>query len=303
MFVFGSSLVDNGNSKVDYLPYGIDFPFGPSGRFTNGKNVIDLLGEHWGIPTYIPPFTDPSTKGKKIVYGVTFASEGSGILDDSGAIAKFEAVTLPDLEMQLRSKSRESLPKFLFVVGSRGNSLHYFMGLVNSNVSLEEFTAKLTTTLIHQLERLYNLGARKFALMSINPNGCTPMARARFSGSRWLCCAQSLNRAVHIFNVHLKTSCFCQYKVIRDIIRDPAFKGFNTTRTSCCEVAAINEGGAGILCKRGGSICTNRSNHAFFFFNGLHPTEAVNLVIANVAYASNFNAEVHPMNLKQLSEI
>lgn len=95
MFVFGSSLVDNGNNnfikntiaKVDFLPYGIDFPFGPSGRFTNGKNVIDLLGEHLGILSYIPPFTDPSTKGKKLVSGVNYASGGSGILDDTGAFA------------------------------------------------------------------------------------------------------------------------------------------------------------------------------------------------------------------------
>ncbi|CAA3020668.1 GDSL esterase lipase At1g29670-like [Olea europaea subsp. europaea] len=258
MFVFGSSLVDNGNNNfikntianVDFLPYGIDFPFGPSGRFTNGKNVIDLLGEHLGILSYIPPFTDPSTKGKKLVSGVNYASGGSGILDDTGAFAgnvmnlnaqirNFESVTLPDLEVQLRSKSRESLPQFLFVVGSGGNdySLNYFMGMVNSNVSLEEFTANLTTTFSHQLKRLYNLGARKFALMAINPNGCSPMARA--SSLTRDGCVQHLNRAVHLFNARLKTLVVTlraqmpgsvlvfvnSYKVIRDIIRDPASKG------------------------------------------------------------------------------
>lgn len=92
MFVFGSSLVDNGNNnflqnkaKVNYLPYGIDFPYGPSGRYTNGKNVIDLLGEQLQLPGLIPPFADPSTKGSKIVHGVNFASGGSGILDDTGS--------------------------------------------------------------------------------------------------------------------------------------------------------------------------------------------------------------------------
>lgn len=95
MFVFGSSLVDNGNNnflensraKADYFPYGIDFPLGPSGRFTNGKNVIDLLGHYLGLPSSIPPFFDPSTKGKKIVHGVNYASGGSGILDNTGSIA------------------------------------------------------------------------------------------------------------------------------------------------------------------------------------------------------------------------
>lgn len=93
MFVFGSSLVDNGNnnflstvSNADYLPYGVDFPFGPSGRFTNGKNVVDLFIDRLGFPSYTPPFLDPSTKGPKIAYGVNFASGGSGIMDDTGSI-------------------------------------------------------------------------------------------------------------------------------------------------------------------------------------------------------------------------
>ncbi|KAL5745624.1 hypothetical protein ACOSP7_026770 [Xanthoceras sorbifolium] len=96
MFVFGSSLVDNGNNnflenslaRADYLPYGVDFPWGPSGRFTNGKNVIDLLGEKLKLPSLIPTFSDSSTKGTKIVHGVNFASAASGILDDTGSLAR-----------------------------------------------------------------------------------------------------------------------------------------------------------------------------------------------------------------------
>lgn len=51
MFVFGDSLVDNGNNnylnslaRANFAPYGIDFSEGPTGRFTNGKTVIDILG-------------------------------------------------------------------------------------------------------------------------------------------------------------------------------------------------------------------------------------------------------------------
>lgn len=86
--------MDNGNNnflhnmaKADYSPYGIDFPLGPSGRFTNGRNVVDLLGEFLELPSLIPPFADPSTKGLKVINGVNFASGGSGILDDTGSIA------------------------------------------------------------------------------------------------------------------------------------------------------------------------------------------------------------------------
>ena len=51
-FIFGDSLVDNGNNnrlsslaKANYLPYGIDFPNGPTGRFSNGKTTVDVIGE------------------------------------------------------------------------------------------------------------------------------------------------------------------------------------------------------------------------------------------------------------------
>lgn len=51
MFAFGDSLIDAGNNnfissiaKSNYYPYGIDFRGGPSGRFTNGRTFVDMLG-------------------------------------------------------------------------------------------------------------------------------------------------------------------------------------------------------------------------------------------------------------------
>lgn len=50
-FIFGDSVSDNGNNnllptlaKVNYSPYGVDFPQGPTGRFCNGRNIVDVLG-------------------------------------------------------------------------------------------------------------------------------------------------------------------------------------------------------------------------------------------------------------------
>lgn len=51
MFIFGDSLIDNGNNnnlasfaKANYLPYGIDFNGGPTGRFSNGYTMVDEIG-------------------------------------------------------------------------------------------------------------------------------------------------------------------------------------------------------------------------------------------------------------------
>lgn len=58
-FIFGDSLVDNGNNngiltlaRANYRPYGIDFPQGATGRFTNGRTYVDALGNKL-ILTYL----------------------------------------------------------------------------------------------------------------------------------------------------------------------------------------------------------------------------------------------------------
>ncbi|KAK2980912.1 hypothetical protein RJ640_013414 [Escallonia rubra] len=327
MFVFGSSLVDNGNNnylkdtmaKADFVPYGMDFPLGPSGRFTNGKNVIDLLGDHLQLPAFIPVFNDPSTNVSRMLLGVNYASGGSGILDETGTVAgnvtslnqqikNFEEVTLPILKEEQLRRGDELLPNYLFVVGSGGNdySLNYFLGKSNST-SLEAFTQNLTTTLSRQLKKLYSLGARKFVIMGLYPLGCSPSVRARQPLRNG--CIQSLNMVAHLFNAQLKSLVDVikpqmpgstlvyvnSYKIVSDIIENPSSRGFNDTSSTCCEV------GNGILCKRGGSACANRSNYVYF--DGLHPTEAVNVVLAAKAYASNQNAEVYPMNVEQLTKL
>lgn len=51
MYIFGDSVVDSGSNndrptraKANYQPYGIDFPMGVTGRFTNGFTITDYLG-------------------------------------------------------------------------------------------------------------------------------------------------------------------------------------------------------------------------------------------------------------------
>ncbi|XP_021748647.1 GDSL esterase/lipase At5g08460-like isoform X1 [Chenopodium quinoa] len=166
MFIFGSSVVDNGNnnnlkgstSKANFLPYGIDFnvgPIKPTGRFSNGKNVADLIGDHLKLPL-IPSFANTQTQGDSILYGVNFASGGSGIFNETGVIwgkvislheqiTNFEGVTLPKLESRLRSQRDKILPDYLFLVAA-GNNDYTFQLLLspqNASQSAQAFAAKL----------------------------------------------------------------------------------------------------------------------------------------------------------------
>jgi len=53
LFVFGDSLSDSGNNnnratlgRANFRPYGIDFPQGPTGRFTNGRTSVDFISTY-----------------------------------------------------------------------------------------------------------------------------------------------------------------------------------------------------------------------------------------------------------------
>ncbi|GFQ00601.1 GDSL esterase/lipase at1g71691 [Phtheirospermum japonicum] len=88
MFIFGDSLIDNGNNnnlpsfaKANYFPYGIDFKGGPTGRFSNGYTMVDTIAELLGLPL-IPAYSEAS--GDQMRYGVNYASAAAGILDDTG---------------------------------------------------------------------------------------------------------------------------------------------------------------------------------------------------------------------------
>ncbi|KAF3672363.1 putative non-specific lipid-transfer protein-like [Capsicum annuum] len=334
MFVFGSSLVDNGNNnflekckaKANYLPYGVDYAKGPTGRFTNGKNVIDLLGDHLKLPS-LPTFKDPSTKGNVILQGVDFASGGSGILDETGVasgevmgmneqIKNMQTVTLPDLENQLGCKSNEALSNYLFLVGTAGNdfSLNFFKNFPHNNATLTGFISKLITGLSQQIQRLYDMGARKFVVMSVYPNGCSPTVRARVPIPVPTGCIHTINVPLSLYNTNLKSlldymmqkmpdSKFVYvdvFNIIKNIVQTPSQYGFDNTIDACCEVTPIKEGGNAALCKNGGQVCPSRNKYVWF--DGLHPTEAVNIVLANKAFDSELNTEVYPTNVKKLIE-
>ncbi|KAJ7957137.1 GDSL esterase/lipase [Quillaja saponaria] len=90
MFVFGDSIVDNGNNnylntlaKANYFPYGIDFNQGPTGRFCNGKTIVDFLGDLVGLP-YLPPFVETYRGSSTILRGVNYASAAGGIMEETG---------------------------------------------------------------------------------------------------------------------------------------------------------------------------------------------------------------------------
>jgi hypothetical protein len=89
ILIFGDSAVDTGNNnyletlfKANHSPYGNEFPGHiPTGRFSNGKLVPDIVASMLGLKQSVPPFRDPNLSDHEIQTGVSFASAGSGYDD------------------------------------------------------------------------------------------------------------------------------------------------------------------------------------------------------------------------------
>ncbi|XP_060957623.1 GDSL esterase/lipase At1g33811 isoform X3 [Cannabis sativa] len=159
LYIFGDSLSDNGNnnklptlSKANYKPYEIDFSnpnanyaISPTGRFTNGRTTIDIIGQLLGFDDFIPPFAN--TTGYDIVKGVNYASGGCGILPESGKY--------------LRLYSNSSARKVALVgLGQLGSTpaviaLYGINGITKVNQKVQLFNQNLIS-LVHKLNTKFS---------------------------------------------------------------------------------------------------------------------------------------------------
>ncbi|KAF8412021.1 hypothetical protein HHK36_004580 [Tetracentron sinense] len=340
MFVFGDSIVDDGNNnylnsfaKSNYMPYGIDFYQGPSGRFSNGRTIIDLLGELLGLP-YLPAYADPLTVGTNILKGVNYASAAAGILDETGQylgdrfslsqqVINFES-TLND---QLRNQMGErELSQYLaksivvMVLGSNDYINNYLlpsMYLTSSTYNPKDYADLLITRYTAQILAshisicaLHNLGLRKFLLAGVGPLGCIPNQLATGLAPPGKCVSY-VNDIVGMFNVRLRSlvdqlnanhpgAIFVYgntYGAFADILNNPTTYGFNVTDRGCCGLGR-NQGE--ITCLPLSIPCPNRNQYVFW--DAFHPTQAVNAIIAQRAYTGS-PSYCHPINVKQMAQI
>ncbi|CAL1400782.1 unnamed protein product [Linum trigynum] len=303
-FIFGDSLYDSGNNnnlttsaKVNYSPYGIDFPEGPTGRFCNGRTTADVIGEILGFKDFIPPFAS-NPDDRQILVGVNYASGSAGILVESGK----QGGDNVDLSQQLRNHevtvSRiveilgskvaafEYLGQCLYICNSGNNDYinNYILPqstAIRNQYNPDQFAALLITQYSAQINRLYELGARKVALAGISNIGCTPSLIATL-GTNGAPCVNSVNQLVVPFNTRLK-SLISQLKLsypdakfaYLDSVRVGTLVGaaFRIRATPCCQVSTVTG-----LCLPNTVPCSQRPS--YLFWDAFHPTELANQLAA-----------------------
>ncbi|XP_058077279.1 GDSL esterase/lipase At4g16230-like isoform X2 [Magnolia sinica] len=333
-FVFGDSLVDAGNnnyivslSKADMVPNGIDFmPYRqPTGRYTNGRTTVDLIGQELGLTGFTPPYLAPTTAGAAAFHGVNYASGGGGILNETGKIfvgrinldAQIDnyANTRQDMLSSIGMPETLKLLKnsiFSITMGSNDFINNYLMpGVSNGGrnlVSPEAFVDSMITKYRLQLTRLYSLDARKIIVVNVGPIGCIPFEREinPMVGEN---CVPFPNQLANSFNMKLKSlvmelnlnlegALFVYadvYRIVSDIIQN--FSSFENPCSACC--SAAGRFGGLIPCGLSSKVCLDRSKYVFW--DPYHPSDAANSIIAMRLMDGDSN-DIFPMNVRQLAQ-
>lgn len=332
-FIFGDSLVDNGNNnnlnslaRANYMPYGIDFPRGPTGRFSNGKTTVDVISDQLGFSDYIPPYA--TARGRAILGGVNYASAAAGIRDEtgrqlgarismSGQVNNYRN-TVSQIVRILGNESSAAnyLSRCIYSVGLGSNDYlnNYFMPAYYSTgrqYTPEQFADVLIQQYSQQIRLLYNYGARKMALIGVGQIGCSPSELARYSRDGRTC-VQRINNANQLFNDRLKSLVdnlnnnlpgakfiyINAYGIFQDMINNPSSFGFRVTNIGCCGVGRNN---GLITCLPSQAPCRNRNE--YLFWDAFHPTEAAGTVIGRRSYSAQSQSDAYPFDIRRLAQL
>ncbi|OMO77682.1 Lipase, GDSL [Corchorus olitorius] len=295
----------------------------PTGRFSNGKTFVDIIGEMLGVP-YPAAFADPNSVGVKLLGGVNYASAAAGILDESGQhygaryslsqqVVNFES-TLDQLKTMMESSN---LTNFLgksiaiLVFGSNDYINNYLMPSIYSSshtYNPSQFGNLLLNSYARQLWALYSLGLRKFFIAGIGPIGCIPNQRATGQAPPGRC-VDYVNQILGTFNQGLKSiadqlnrrpgatvAIGNTYGAVGDILNNPSTYGFNVVDRGCCGIR--NQGQ--ITCLPYAYPCSNRKEYVFW--DAFHPTQAVNEILARRAFYGP-PLDSYPINIQQMTLI
>ncbi|RDX65403.1 GDSL esterase/lipase, partial [Mucuna pruriens] len=344
LFIFGDSLSDNGNNnnllttaKSNYVPYGIDFPKGPTGRFTDGKTSIDFISEYLGFAeSSIPPYAN--TGGSDILKGVNYASGAAGIRPETGKLGELnfnahganihlgaQMKNHKDIYSKIADKlgdsekAKQYLNKCLYYLNIGNNDYinNYFHPIYpTSRFYTPEQYAKVfynfqfVFRLISQIDVglcLYRIGkyelhdefgARKFVLVPAGVIGCTPNAMNTHKTNG--SCVEEMNNAKSMFNDKLR-SLVDQFN--NKFSADSKFIFAGSTDSSIYNGFSVVNASCCRTVAHTGCVpllppCQNRTEYAFW--DGFHFTEAVNQITAIRSYNGSDPAFTYPMNIMQL---
>ncbi|GLJ50054.1 hypothetical protein SUGI_1064600 [Cryptomeria japonica] len=328
LFVFGDSYSDTGNveeafpfrSDAEKPPYGSTFFGAPSGRFSDGRLIVDFLANDMGFP-----FIDPYFKniGPQYRNGIDFAVAGATACDvidvTSGAtICNITAEVPFSLQFQI-DHFKKFKQKVNSTIGKQasgcqdlnidfGSGVYFiFIGLNDmltgfnqSSIPMDGISDEILKAISKAIKDLYAEEAREFVVFNLPPAGCFPIL-LNIAGSiipkDSLNCSIIHNQMIEGYNAQLhKTLQSLQkdlrdatirsvdiYQFMIDAITHPQDYGFDKTKT----LSACFDKSKEKTCKR---------PEKYISWDGVHFTDAFNNHLVEEMVFNN-NYVIPPFNL------
>ncbi|CAF1928603.1 unnamed protein product [Brassica napus] len=317
IIIFGDSITDTGNllhlsepnnlPQSAFPPYGETFFHVPTGRFSNGRLIIDFIAEFLRLP-YVPPyFGSPNGSFQK---GINFAVAGATALEQSFLESRgiHYAYTNVSLGVQLKS-FKQSLPNIcgspsdcremigdaLIIVGEiGGNDYNYGLLVGKSIEEIKELVPLVISTISSVITELVHMGGRTIMVPTDLPIGCWTSFLTQYQTSNQeeynplTGCLNWLNEFVEHHNKELQeelnrlqklyphvTILYADYyNALLHIFQEPARFGFmNRPLSACCGTGGPYNFNNGSQCgTKGVDCCTDPSKYVHW--DGFHLTES-----------------------------
>ncbi|XP_009602651.1 acetylajmalan esterase-like [Nicotiana tomentosiformis] len=279
IFQVGDSLADTGNRfrisnvkssyRADHFPYGEKFFGKPTGRFSDGRLVIDYTAMSLKLPL-LNPYMD---KTANFSHGVNCAVAGSTVLNDPFYVARNITTTKDTrpLRAQLRwlttylkttchtrQKCSKVVGKSLFMFGEFGGNDYYLA--LSEGKSIEEaktFVPHIVKAIVKGITQVIRYGAKRIVVPGIYPLGCFPNYLTMFSSLDYedydeFGCLKAYNELVMYHNDYLERALSIlkleysnvaikyidYYAAVKSILERPTNFGFDkkSILKACCGI-------------------------------------------------------------------
>ncbi|KAE8786342.1 GDSL esterase/lipase [Hordeum vulgare] len=326
LFSFGDSLIDTGNSIVNStppgpvlkLPYGETFFGRPTGRWSDGRLVVDFIVERLGLP-YWPAYLQAAagkSPAEEFRYGANFAVTAATALSQDFFIKKNLRVDLRpripfySLGVQIGwfkkvlaalastdKERKEVMESSLFLVGEIGVNDYHHPFLQNKTLEwVRPLVPQVISSIALSIEALIELGAKTMYVPGIFPLGCTPQYLVLFPGDDRdpaTGCLPWLNDLILLHNHMLKAKLdelrrrhhgvsityVDSYHNVLSLITKPAENGFGVGTVLEACYPLLSLGPAAVPCS---------DPSKYVSFDGLHMTEAAYKIMARGALDGPF---------------
>jgi len=286
LYVFGNSLSDSGNMINTLRAYGANpDPDGVyyDGRSSNGPNYVDLLAAELGLDS--TPSTAGGTNYAYNAARMTYHPLGTG----------FYGVD-EQIQLYLGSNGGSADADGLYLVwGGTNDLLDLAIGLGNGTVDPADLPALLigiANDLTNQIAILANAGAQNIVVFNEPSLALLPEAQIYSALLPLLdVLTQSFNSALDVMLNDLSGPTFYRidiYSLFADMATNPQNYGLTNT-TDACYTGDYKE------LVGGGSVCA--SPDEYLFWDGIHPSAAAHVYIAEAVLAQVAIPEPAPLGL------